>query len=107
MTNHPYIKDGTPEPALRGGYGIFADIEQRMCRRHPRFCTVLLLGITPRGFGTHGNTPSGKISGASGNLKNHKFSTFEQKFLSFWASNPSNYEVFRLPRPLENFLVGV
>ena len=87
-------------------YGTFADIEQSMCRRHPRFCTLLLLGITPRGFGTYGLTPIGKFSGASGNLKNHKFSTFEQKFLSVWVSNPSNYEVFRFPGPLEKFLVG-
>ena len=68
---------------LGGGYGTFADSEESMCPREPRFCTVLLLGITPRGFGTYGHTPSGKFSGASGNLKNHNFSTFEQKFLSF------------------------
>ena len=77
------IKHGTPEPALRGGYGTFADSEESMCPREPRFCTVLLLGITPRGFGTYGHTPSGNVFWACGNLKNHNFSTFEQKFLSF------------------------
>ena len=49
-----------------------------MCRRDPRFGTVLLLGDTPRAFRTHGHTPSGKFSRARGNLKNPDFA-------SFWA----------------------
>ena len=57
-----YIKDGIPEPVVRGGYGTFADIEQNMCRGHPRFCTVLLLGIAQMGFETFGHTSSKKFS---------------------------------------------
>ena len=68
-----HLKHGTPEPEMKGGYGTFADLEGSMCRRDPRFGTVLLLGNTPRGFWTHGHTPSGKLSGARGNLKNLKF----------------------------------
>ena len=61
---------------LEGGYETFADVEESICRRDPRFRTVLLLGITPRRFKTYGHTPSGKFSGARGNLKNREFSTF-------------------------------
>ena len=61
---------------LGGGYGTFADLEESMCRRDPRFGTVLLLGDTPRGFRTHGHTPPGKVSEAWGNLKNRDFTSF-------------------------------
>ena len=54
----------------------FADLEESMCRRDPRFGTVSLLVNTPSRFETYGHTPSGKFSGARGNLKNREFSTF-------------------------------
>ena len=78
-----------------------------MCRMKPKVGTVLDLCNTPRGFGNYGHTPSGKVYGASGNLKNRDFSTFEQKFLHYWVSNPHKNEVLRAPSTVKTFPDGV